>query len=179
MEKFIKFMKKPMLIISSIALFVSIVALIVVSCLKHGKTYKSDDLEDVGTYMTITFEDRDTLKISKEVWGQIIENEYQYKIEDRKLYIAYVGANNFEYAGKISSYEMVYKYNDAMTYQLEFECGVNEVIADLLIVLLSVSLLLMLLAIALLIFDKDGKLYSYLRNNKKAETESTAVKADE
>ena len=113
MKKFINFLKKPLLIISSILFVISLVSLIVVSVVSHGKVYKSDELEDYGQYLTITFEDDDTLEVENEVWGEIYKDEYQYKIKDKKLYLQYSPAGEYEYAGKINSFELLLKYGSS------------------------------------------------------------------
>ena len=104
--------------------------------------------------------------------------KYDYEIEDGKLYLKLETAENFEYAGKINAYELLLKYNfgGSTAIQLECECVMNEILKDVSIALVAVSVVLLTASIVVIVLDKKGKLNKF---KKESVEEKADVKAEE
>jgi hypothetical protein len=89
MKKLLRFLRLPLLFVSSMMFVFGIAAIIVVASLDHGKVYKSDELDDFGIYVNCYFIDDDTVAIEEKIWGTTVKKDYQYEIRDKELYIIY------------------------------------------------------------------------------------------
>ena len=106
MKKFINFCKKPLLIASCAIFFAFMVALIVVSCLPHGKTYTLEAKMGIASLKEeIVLKNNDTVEINVYINDELMTDmgaKGTYKIINKSLYVASDGST--EKIGKINAY---------------------------------------------------------------------------
>lgn len=194
MRKLINIVKKPLLY-GAIGVFaVFTILLVVISSLKHGKTYVYKmDVAGIKIETTYTF-DGDTIAVEASGFGMSEESEFEYKIEDGFLYQKYEtfeeGVFEWEKMGKINAYEIVLETVDEETgldIELVMECEVNKNVRTLSIVMMVISGIAVAGAVAVIVLDKKGiiklkseaKVEENAENSEGVETAETPVEVAE
>ena len=195
MRKLINIVKKPLLY-GAIGVFaVFTILLVVISSLKHGKTYEYEmNVAGIKMTSTYTFVDDDTIAIEVSGFGMSEESEFEYKIEDGFLYQKYEtleeGVFQWEKMGEINAYEIVLETVDEETgfdMKLVMECKTNKAVRTLSIVMMVVSGLAVAGSVAVTILDKKGiiklksesKAEENAENSEGVETTETPVEVEE
>ncbi len=185
MRKLINFVKKPLLY-GAIGFFaVFTILLVVISSLKHGKTYEYEmNVAGIKMSATYTFEDDDTIAIKSTVFGMSEEDEIEYKIEDGVLYQKFETLEEdvfeWEKMGKINAYEIILETFDEETgldVELVMECKANKVVRTLSIVMMVVSGIAVAGAVAVIVLDKKGiiKLKSEAKIEENADVQAETI----
>lgn len=177
MNKFLNFVKKPLIIISGAVFGVFLIMLIVVCALPHGKTY-SYSFEMMNQHlMDIEMDfDKDTIFISMEYDEDLAKEEgipesqryvsvrVDYEIRNGKLYTREEDSTTFEYGGEINSFkitmsgdEMGISFNDL---KIELVCTTNVALRTISIVFMIVSGIVLVGSLVILVLDKKGILKS-------------------
>ena len=164
MRKFINIVKKPLLY-GAVGVFVVFTALLVIiSSLKHGKTYTYEmSVAGISMEATYTFEDKDTITVEAYVLGELSKSEIEYDIKDGKLFSKQETLVEGEYEwvemGKINAYEIVMETVDEDTgldMELVLECKANKTVRTLSIVMMCVSGVLAIAAVVVRVLDQKG-----------------------
>lgn len=189
MRKFINIVKKPLLY-GAIGVFaVFTILLVVISSLKHGKTYEYEmNVAGIKMTATYTFEDDDTIAVNSTAFGMSEESEIEYKIEDGVLYQKFEtfeeGVFEWEKMGKINAYEIVLETVDEETgldIELVMECKANKNVRTLSIVMMVISGIAVAGAVAVIVLDKKGiiKLKSEAKVEENADVQAESVENTE
>lgn len=163
MKKLINFIKKPLLIISSIIFAIFAIVLVATSLQKHGKKYVySDTFVGIGLDLSYTFESENLLTLEMVVAGEVIEEKYQYLIQDDNLYIFNTSSNSWERDGEIDAYEIEIRLpieaelGIMSGIELDLICKTNVVIKVISIVMMAIFGVVAAGSLAVLILDKKG-----------------------
>lgn len=179
MRKLINFVKKPLVIISAILFLISTIGLIVVSTLKHGKTYVYD-FDDSASEIIVTFESDDTFIMESFVsFNETDTLEYEYKINKGKLLVKDDTTNEWNYIGRINAFELIMDYTNpttGKTQALEFECETNEVLSELCVAFMIAFGVLALLGLLVSVLDNYGcfKFLEKAANSQPQKTEENS-----
>lgn len=160
MRKFINIVKKPLLY-GAVGVFVVFTALLVIiSSLKHGKTYTYEmSIAGISMEATYTFEDKDTITVETYVLDELSKNEIEYDIRDGYLYEKNEYTQEWENVGKINAYEIVMETVDEDTgldMEIVLECKANKTVRTLSIVMMCVSGVLAIAAVVVRVLDQKG-----------------------
>ena len=192
MEKFINFVKKPLVIISGALFGVFLIMLIVVCAVPHGKTYtwSYDIMGQHVMDIEMSF-DKDTILMTIEYDKDVAASEgipenqrriavkNDYEIRNGELYTREEGATTFDYSGKISAFKITMSgedmgvgYNDL---KVELVCHTNVAIRTVSVVFMIISALVLAGSVTVLVLDKKGILKTETANAKaKIESEEPA-----
>lgn len=192
MEKFINFVKKPLVIISGALFGVFLIMLIVVCAVPHGKTYtwSYDIMGQHVMDIEMSF-DKDTILMTIEYDKDVAASEgipenqrriavkNDYEIRNGELYTREEGATTFDYSGKISAFKITMSgedmgvgYNDL---KVELICHTNVAIRTVSVVFMIISALVLAGSVTVLVLDKKGILKTETANAKaKIESEEPA-----
>ena len=192
MEKFINFVKKPLVIISGALFGVFLIMLIVICAIPHGKTYtwSYDIMGQHVMDIEMSF-DKDTILMTIEYDKDVAASEgipenqrriavkNDYEIRNGELYTREEGATTFDYSGKISAFKITMSgedmgvgYNDL---KVELICHTNVAIRTVSVVFMIISALVLAGSITVLVLDKKGILKTETANAKaKIESEEPA-----
>lgn len=172
MRKAIDFIKKPLLIISSIVFAIFAVVLIAVSSQSHGKKYEySETFFGVNMDITFTFKSKSTVELEMAVAGEYTSDVYQYKIDDGDLYTYNSETKTWGYDGEIDAFELeLYLPAEALEstqgMEIELVCKQNQNIKTLSIVMIAVFGVLAAGSAAVLVLDKKGMLKFLFKNQE-------------
>lgn len=192
MEKFINFVKKPLVIISGALFGVFLIMLIVVCAVPHGKTYtwSYDIMGQHVMDIEMSF-DKDTILMTIEYDKDVAASEgipenqrriavkNDYEIRNGELYTREEGATTFDYSGKISAFKITMSgedmgvgYNDL---KVELICHTNVAIRTVSVVFMIISALVLAGSVTVLVLDKKGILKTETANAEaKIESEEPA-----
>ena len=189
MEKFINFVKKPLVIISGALFGVFLIMLIVVCAVPHGKTYtwSYDIMGQHVMDMEMSF-DKDTILMTIEYDKDVAASEgipenqrriavkNDYEIRNGELYTREEGATTFDYSGKISAFKITMSgedmgvgYNDL---KVELICHTNVAIRTVSVVFMIISALVLAGSVTVLVLDKKGILKIKTANDAAEPTEA-------
>lgn len=180
MRKAIDFIKKPLLIISSIVFAIFAVVLIAVSSQSHGKKYEYSETF-FGTTMKVifTFKDSATIEVKSVAAGMSSTEEIKYEIKGDDLYLMEVGSTTWDKAGEIDAFEIELEYIEEddegfeTKVEIDLVCKQNQNTKTLSIVMIAVFGVLAAGSAAVLVLDKKGKL-NFLFKNQEVQATSAA-----
>ncbi len=173
MDKFRKFCKKPLLIISSVMIGVFALALLVMLCIPKGKTYVYRYEKDKVQYTytielgkkfveTHTYTDEN---------GNVVNvksartQEYDYKVDNKELFLVDTATEEKVKIGDITARKLILDYN--LEEDIEnpvLYCSVNRVLSNVFIVCLYFGIFLLAICIVVNYIHKKQDL-----QNEKAE----------
>lgn len=110
MEKFKKFCKKPLLIISICIMAIFSLGLIVMGSISHASAnYKyHESFFGISIHMELDF-DEDEVVVTESAFGETIVTECDFIIKNGKLLIKGEGETTYEEIGKIDAYNFTMK----------------------------------------------------------------------
>lgn len=173
MRKVINFIKKPLLIISSIVFAIFAVVLIAVSSKSHGKKYEYSETFFGSTMkVTYTFKNSATIEVKTVVAGMSSTEEIKYEIKGDDLYLMEVGSTTWEKAGEIDAFEIELEYIEdegegfGTKVEIDLVCKQNKNIKTLSIAMMAVFGVLAAGSAAVLVLDKKGMLKFLFKNQE-------------
>lgn len=192
MEKFINFVKKPLVIISGALFGVFLIMLIVICAIPHGKTYSAEttitqNQMQGNIRISVELSDKVTLKMEY-LSGDLFEgmdDEYrvittsgEYKIENGELFIKLDGNSDFQNVGKINSFKITQNEESSVLGSEGssiLECTTNQALLVVSVVFMIISALVLAGSVTVLVLDKKGILKTETANAKaKIESEEPA-----
>ena len=136
MQKFKKFLRKPLFVLSIVLSFIFLVATIVMVCIPHGKTYYcSYEIDDIEYEYEITL--GKTFKVRHEFFdggvaydvGDFSKEEYEYDVYNGKLSLLDSSTSAKQELGKISSTKIILNYGvEGDSDSTVLVCKVNDVL---------------------------------------------------
>lgn len=181
MRKVIDFIKKPLLIISSIVFAIFAVVIIAISSMAHGEKYEySDSFFGVGMDITFTFKSESTLEMEMIVAGEMTTDTYRYEIKDEELFTYDETTQTWVKEGDIDAFEIELEFpadpsmGSLAGMELELVCKENRNLKVLSVVMMSVFGVLAVGSAVVLVLDKKGKL-KFLFKNQETQASETVV----
>ena len=189
MEKFINFVKKPLVIISGALFGVFLIMLIVICAIPHGKTYSAEttitqNQMQGNIRISVELSDKVTLKMEY-LSGDLFEgmdDEYrvittngEYKIENGELFIKLDGNSDFQNVGKINSFKITQNEESSVLGSEGssiLECTTNQALLVVSVVFMIISALVLAGSVTVLVLDKKGILKIKTANDAAEPTEA-------
>ena len=157
MDKFKKFLRKPLFVLSIVLSLIFLFATIVMVCIPHGRTYYcSYEIDDIEYEYEITL--GKTFKVRHEFFdggvaydvGDFSKEEYEYDVYNGKLSLLDSSTSAKQELGKITSTKIILNYgvdNESETTVLV--CKVNDVLTKTFASLFCLSVVLLIVAISI------------------------------
>lgn len=157
MQKFKKFLRKPLFVLSIVLSLIFLFATIVMVCIPHGRTYYcSYEIDDIEYEYEITL--GKTFKVRHEFFdggvaydvGDFSKEEYEYDVYNGKLSLLDSSTSAKQELGKITSTKIILNYGvEGDTDSTVLVCKVNDVLTKTFASLFCLSVVLLIVAISI------------------------------
>lgn len=157
MQKFKKFLRKPLFVLSIVLSLIFLFATIVMVCIPHGRTYYcSYEIDDIEYEYEITL--GKTFKVRHEFFdggvaydvGDFSKEEYEYDVYNGKLSLLDSSTSAKQELGKITSTKIILNYGvEGDTDSTVLVCKINDVLTKTFASLFCLSVVLLIVAISI------------------------------